>query len=337
MSKAEQTASAPGKLFLIGEYAVLEGYPATLIPAPQRARVSLTPSRGDGEVVSRTTTETRKPLATALLTEPLLAAVVSVLECSAALEKRRLVMDTRDFFRDGSKLGLGSSAALTAALVRLLGNTRDPAVLVDTAIRSHRRFQDGKGSGADIALSVFGQPVCFSRTSDQMNDGATTETVSLPTDFHILAIWTGQSASTTDYLTRMQQWRAQHPETYEQQIDHLGSLATRFRGLLLDTESRDAANTGVSAALLATIAEYNQALKSFSAISGTDFYNQVHVALQKKVESARCTYKPSGAGGGDFGLAFSEDLQVLNQLADQLKREGCYLVPLTRDVPDKSS
>jgi mevalonate kinase len=43
--------------------------------------------------------------------------------------------------------------------------------------------------------------------------------------------------------------------------------------------------------------------------------------MRKKVELAHCTYKPSGAGGGDYGIAYSTNKQELLTLADKLKRE----------------
>jgi mevalonate kinase len=43
--------------------------------------------------------------------------------------------------------------------------------------------------------------------------------------------------------------------------------------------------------------------------------------MRKKVELAHCAYKPSGAGGGDYGIAYSTDKQELLTLADKLERE----------------
>ena len=70
------------------------------------------------------------------------------------------------------------------------------------------------------------------------------------------------------------------------------------------------------------IRQYNQYLHDFSKDSGANFYNDPHIALQKEVESARCVYKPSGAGGGDFGIAFSNDKDSITKLAEQMIEAG---------------
>jgi mevalonate kinase len=54
-------ASAPGKLFLVGEYAVLEGGPALLVPVKRRAEVTIEASN-ESQVISYTTVvEKRSP------------------------------------------------------------------------------------------------------------------------------------------------------------------------------------------------------------------------------------------------------------------------------------
>nr|MCS5571907.1 hypothetical protein [Pseudomonadales bacterium] len=67
---------------------------------------------------------------------------------------------------------------------------------------------------------------------------------------------------------------------------------------------------------------YARYLSDFSEDSNIKFYNATHLALQKEVESARCVYKPSGAGGGDFGIAFSANKNTLIHLAERTVQEG---------------
>ena len=63
-------ASAPGKLFLVGEYAVLEGGPALLVPVKQRAEVTIEASN-ESQVISHTTiVEKRSPEDCLLYTSP---------------------------------------------------------------------------------------------------------------------------------------------------------------------------------------------------------------------------------------------------------------------------
>ena len=134
-------ASAPGKLFLCGEYAVLKDAPAVVMAVDRRATVRI--GRGDAEFQTLATPgfsdqefrfEIRNGNELAWLDEysdtpELVSAVIA--ETGFETESpSRVEIDTRAFIDEsGSKLGLGSSAAATVALTRaLLG---DDANVVD--------------------------------------------------------------------------------------------------------------------------------------------------------------------------------------------------------------
>ncbi len=154
--------SAPGNLLLAGEYAVLEEGGLGLCLAPEvRATLEIEPApnwevefryearcdvwRGEG------------PL------PPLLQALASVL---GELPRARLVLDTTAFSPNGQKTGLGSSAAaallLTAGFDHILhGERADVDVLAPLAVRTHRHFQGGRGSGYDVMCSAWGGLTLF--------------------------------------------------------------------------------------------------------------------------------------------------------------------------------
>lgn len=296
--------SAPGKLFLIGEYAVLYGGAATLVPVPQRAFATLKRD-GRNRLITHLseTSETALPIPGELTGGLLFDAVIAELACSDQLKNVSLTLDTHQFFSNGVKLGLGSSAALTAALVRLLVPDVTLRQQLELAISCHRRFQSGRGSGADIALSIMDTPIAFM-------PGETPQAVRLPNNLKMLAIWTGVSASTTDYLHRLEAWRQEDEVRADFHIDRLKDLSTTFNR----TSSADE--------MVSLLHRYDRYLDEFSGESRLNFYNEPHIALQKEVELARCVYKPSGAGGGDFGIAFSTDENDLIILAEKLKEGG---------------
>lgn len=305
-------ASAPGKLFLMGEYAVLEGGTAVLIPAPARAKAELLPADAASTVTTMTTEATKLSTSDALEQAPLLAAVVNELGCNDQLRGHQLRLDSSEFFKDGQKLGFGSSAAITVALVKLFAPSLDTAACLERAIACHLRFQGGKGSGADIALSVFDEPIGY-------RIGETPKPVNLPDHIEILAIWTGHAASTTAFITRLQAWRRSNEVQYVFYIDKLKTIADDFaRGL--DAEGPE---------LMSQVTEYDQTLQALSEESGANFYSEAHVALRNEIQLGNLAYKPSGAGGGDFGLAFSTDAHAMAELAERLTRKGIYTVKLT--------
>lgn len=80
----------------------------------------------------------------------------------SSLPPIEITLDSRAFYdKTGRKLGYGSSAAAVCALVALLtaeisGSIPDREELLRIAIGSYREAQNGRGSGYDIACSLFG-------------------------------------------------------------------------------------------------------------------------------------------------------------------------------------
>ena len=297
-------ASAPGKLFLVGEYAVLEGGPALLVPVKQRAKVAIEAST-ESLVISHTTTVKKRSLKEALEHYPLLQAAVAELDCLEQLQNAKLNMDTSAFFSRGIKLGLGSSAALTVALVRLLQSDTTTHERLAKALRCHLAFQKGIGSGADIALAAMDETIIFQL-------GKSPTPAALPDDLYMLAIWSGEPASTTGYVAALNRWGQVNPNTYQSRINDLSNTAADCIAGLKNEDGQG---------VLAGIDQYGRHLKQLSSESGVNFYNQAHVEMRKKVELEHCVYKPSGAGGGDYGIAYSTNKQDLLSLANKLKRE----------------
>jgi phosphomevalonate kinase len=300
-------ASAPGKLFLVGEYAVLDGGPALLVPVTQRANVTIE-AADKSKVISHTTAVEKLSLEEALQQFPLLQATITELDCLEQLEHSQLNLDTSEFFKNNVKLGLGSSAALTVALVKLFEPQASANEQFEKAVRCHLAFQKGVGSGADIALAAMDEPIVFQH-------GGSPNPVIIPDDLHMLAIWSGQPASTTGYVGAVNMWRQNNPGSYQSHIGDLRDTAT---------ECIDCLKKNDTVQVLARIEQYDRHLQHLSSVSGVDFYNQAHLEMRKKVEFMHCVYKPSGAGGGDFGIAYSTDKNELLTLADKLEREHTY-------------
>ena len=171
------TADAPGKLVLIGEYAVLEGYPAVVAAVDRRARVRLEEGptwRIDAPQIGiRDLTFTIGPTGLSRSLPPELGLVEEALQSHAKplskLPAFGCSLDTGELMMSGQgpKLGLGSSAsviaALTAALVGLKAEGEaerellnelyeyDP-LLFDLALK---RTVRAPGGGPGFAPEVF--------------------------------------------------------------------------------------------------------------------------------------------------------------------------------------
>src|SRR5207244_1007264 len=85
---------------------------------------------------------------------------------SLAAMRAQVVVDTRTFLADGEKLGLGRSAAtVTAAVAAFLAGVgrHDRGEILEAALAAHALFQDGRGSGADVAAATRGGVLEFRR------------------------------------------------------------------------------------------------------------------------------------------------------------------------------
>lgn len=348
MTEPVQT-SAPGKLVLIGEYAVLFGAPAVVIAVNRRARVELVPSAGgrwsftapglaaepaDLELGANGDLSWLGDAATARRHFGLVERLLNGLTEAGIIEPRALpplaaTLDTRAFF-DGSgderkKLGLGSSAALTVALASALlgwaGKERPPdPEWLRTLVDLHRGMQGGLGSGIDVAASLLGGVVRYQL------EGAGVEPVAaalaLPEDLQMLCIWTGRPASTGDLLARLEASREEDPQAVEQALGRLGEVSVEGVGAL---------ERGRSADFLEVVEAFWDALEDLGREIGLPILSDEHRRLHRLASEFGVRYKPSGAGGGDFGLAFTTDPGQAAAMAARATADGFKVLDLRVD------
>src|SRR5207302_4135720 len=172
---------APGKALLSGEYAVLHGAPAICVAV-------------DREVIAREGEGDESPF------------VLAAKKCAAKNGGAQLGpvhVDSSALYEGGEKLGLGSSAAVTAAVVGLAfakaERTLDPHALFAVADAAHAEAQGTRGSGVDVACSVYGGTIRFVRKNGDVDVRA----VDLPDGVRLTFIWAGQPASTSELIGRV--------------------------------------------------------------------------------------------------------------------------------------
>lgn len=336
-------ASAPGKLFLLGDYAVLDGAPALLVAVNRRARVVLETRSDDALVVhapdlgidaARATVDTRGDLAWDDAAQAdrlgLVAAIWRALAADGLAPPRgaTLQLDTSGFFENTPegrrKLGLGSSAALTvalaAALVRAAGRpfAATPAWIA-RLVALHGAWQGGRGSGADIATSMAGGLGVYRRDA-----GAPTWAPAAwpPAGVHCLFVWSGESVSTAGYLARLAAWRQAHAAEYAARMSELCSLA----------ESTPAALAGDAAGFVKLVAAYGAALERFAASSGLVIYSPEQVEAARIAQREGAAFKPCGAGG-DFGVVVAHAAPQLERVRRAIMAAGLRVEGLAMEPP----
>lgn len=343
-------ARAPGKLVLLGEYVVLEGAPALVAAMDRLAEARVTPaahfsvdaptlgvhaarfdlgpgaSPGDPQVTWVDPMHASGKL-------DLLARLVEV-TCShvgahgKTLPPCRISVHTDGFLlrQDGPKLGIGSSAAMSVALLGALLTHAGVSVPEDEPTRqqlfalaweAHHRGQGGVGSGIDVAASLWGGVLRYQKPETPTTAPRVSRQRPWP-ELGVLPVWTGQSASTAPLVRDILAFKASDPTHYWQAMEKLAIYAnagTEFWAL------------GNVDAFVSAVDAYYEALLFLGQHSHVPIVTSTHRAIRTLVCAAGAVYKPSGAGGGDLGVAFGPPA-VLRKVASRLQQRGHLCVPM---------
>lgn len=294
------TVSAPGKLFLFGEYAVL-AQGLSLVTSVNR-RVEATTHEKDGYMMDGQRFDVLPQLAQCVLEQT-----------GASPEQARQWQTTTDgFFEGDRKLGLGSSAASTVALTCLArqqaGAPFNPSQLFNDAMHAHLALQNGRGSGADVAAACYGGTLAYRRQMAQApfkgietHAMFTSESLAWrgpmgwPETLRVVPVWLGEPAHSVSLIKQVEQAYAIRQDAIDTIFAHIHHTAWEaywaFYQNDVETIKTLAARADVEMDVLGKLA-------------GANIVTEKHVALRNHCKKHGVTTKPSGAGGGDFSLIF---------------------------------
>lgn len=328
-------AKAPGSLLLFGEYAVLDGHQAVVAAINQYIRVNLTPRQDRNIHIYSQLGEYQTCLDelknhTSLCKTEKFSYILMVLT-SFDLPSGCEIYVHADFSID---LGLGSSAAVTAAtllaIYQWVTTTEKKQTHVTHHLMNHLLKQgiaviraiQGKGSGADLAASLYGGVVAFQEIS-------TMEFRVKPMKYHppLSIVYSGIKAKTTEAITKIED-RHQANTSYLNELYHslhnLSTLAIKAiaykaweqLGELCTQSHRLTQSLGISNHYL------NRIVSTLSA--------------QKAIWGA----KTSGAGFGDCIIGIGELAENIFPSNEQEANLGARQLPLsiapTRALPQLS-
>lgn len=357
-------ASAPGKLILTGEYAVLDGAPALVIAVDRRAvaRRNVGP-RGSSEFLLAIVEEliARKgkdhPAARAA-TEIIVDSTAFYHQAASVRSGPRArrstgsspAIDISVGVPGAQKLGIGSSAAVTVAATALaLAADCETVPVIDReevlaiASAAHAAAQGprgARGSGADIASAVFGGVIAYQReTPDRVAwpidasargpstlAGGTADRLSWPAGVTIIPFFTGTSADTPTLVAAVHAARERDPVAVEAALKAIDQASRAACQACAMRVPEIAGNALIAAMSLAA-----NATDRLATSTGVALVPGCVTAARAAMARLRGTAKTTGAGGGDIGVAVLPSTEDVTEAKRLLIEAGCQPLALTVD------
>lgn len=323
-------AKAPGKLYIAGEYAVVEpGQPALLVAVDRYLTVQLEVGQAAADVGRvHSSAYERGPLVWAREKDGGSIVVdhdprdyvistlrtVDELRADRGLEPAyfdvRILSELED--ADGRKFGLGSSAAVTVAMIAALDE------LYGLGLTPTERFKlallatiavSPRASGGDLAASTFGGWIRYTSpdrvalaeqlrtrgvtaTMDAGWEGFSVKPLPEPEGLKLLVGWTGSPASTEILVAGVHHSGHSYEEFLRESRRCVDDLVA-------------ALSAGATATAIQVVRRARRVLHTLEQVSGIRIETDMLRDLCEIAERHGGAGKPSGAGGGDCGIVLT--------------------------------
>ncbi|MFC7165646.1 mevalonate kinase [Halospeciosus flavus] len=318
------TASAPGKVYLFGEHAVVYGEPAVPCAIERRARAEVT-ERDDDHVRIDTADLGLEGFVAEYGPEsaPTVEAPDSLLEAGlayidAAVREARDAADAPDAGLNVSVesdiplgAGLGSSAAVVVATVAAaaheLGLDLDSRDVAERAYRAERDVQEGEASRADTFASATGGAVRV-----EGDDCRSLEAPELP----FVVGYDGGSGNTGELVAGVRRLREEYGFAADT-VSAIGDLVRDGEHALAEGDVEE----------LGRLMDFNHGLLEALGVSARSLDAMVWAARQAGAHGAKLT----GAGGGGCIVALDPTEQTETALDLTAECEQVFRAELATD------
>ena len=229
------------------------------------------------------------------------------------------------------KMGIGSSAATTVAVCKAILALHGLDVEVESvqdiifklACIAHYLASGKIGSGFDVAASTCQTTLAYSCFDPLFLEKAireglplsylvsmpwpslSIEKLQLPAGLRIVVGFSGVSASTTEMIKKMHEFKTNNFDDYKSIFDDINTVVLK---LILAIKKSNKADT------LSLIEQNRQLLLNLSSISGVELETPELKRMIAQAESCGAVAKFSGAGGGDCVIALCFDQAVVQKV-----------------------
>jgi mevalonate kinase len=296
------TSSAPGKIILFGEHAVVYGRPALAVPVVQvQAEVEVSNAERTGVWIDAPDVDLHAELNTLPSDDPVASVINNLFFLSHISPFPNLEIKIASTIPVAS--GLGSGAAVTVALTRALAtHLNNP--MTDEEVNAFayeiEKIHHGTPSGIDNTVIAYAQPVYFVR-------GQPIETFKVGAPFAIVIADTGISAPTKESVGDVRKlWEADQKQ-WERVFDEIADISFAARRVIEEGWTN----------MLGVLMDENHAWLQQMTVSSPELDHLVEAARKGGALGA----KMSGGGRGGNMIALVNP-EIAQDVALALKEAG---------------
>ena len=288
------SASAPGKIILFGEHAVVYGRPALAVPVTDvQANATVTENRLRTIRIEAPGIGVNADLQALPPNHPLAAVTRAVLGALGIVHPPSFTMRIESTIPVAS--GLGSGAAVSVAAIRALASFLGcvmPDEKVNALAFEIEKLHHGTPSGIDNTVVTYAKPVYFLK-------GCPGETFHPGVPFTIVIGDTGVPASTKESVREVRElWQAD-PARFEKMFDVVGEIVQKAREAIESGEMMD----------LGLLMDKNHSILQGMTVSSQLLDRLVDAARSAGALGAKLS--GSGRGGNMIALVKPESAQTV--------------------------
>ena len=288
------TASAPGKIILFGEHAVVYGRPALAVPVTQvQATATVSENSRGGVWIEAPNIDLSSELSYLAPGHPLAAAVNSVFSALHIAHPPACTIYVQSTIPVAA--GLGSGAAVSVAILRALSAFLGhpfPDERVNKLAFEAEKLHHGTPSGIDNTVVTYARPVYFIK-------GKPIKTFRVGVPFTIVIGDTGVAAPTKESVGAVQKLWEADPSHWEKVFNQVGEIVWDARQAI---ERGDTTELG-------TLMDANHALLQEMTVSSVELDQLTEAAHKSGALGAKLS--GGGRGGNMIALVHKENAPTL--------------------------
>lgn len=308
----------PGKLFLLGEFNVMEsGHSAIITPVNRGMSFSISESslfhiESDYGNIKSSSLDEFKDIR--YVYEALLSIEKYLTFNNIKLKPFKLKI-VSNLESKGVKYGFGSSGVVLVGVVETVLNYHGVYLtkleLFKWCVFTQHSMNE-VSSGGDLAVAIYKKTILYTRYNIRLLSKLSIESIQedweyldircIDVSLEVIVGWTGIPNKTQSSLKKLKQWESECPSEYTLWMEKSNNLVLQFLANIKDANQS-----------LEIIKQYQKQLEILGDLARINIETPLLKELVAIANSNHAVGKISGSGGGDCGLAFLKSTQQVDK------------------------